>query len=416
MRKMIQGVMPILAIAGLMVGCAHVQPDFIRVVDKGFVDEQGQPFYPHGTNLGNWLNPEGYMFGLKGAASSARTIDALFEQGVGPFETREFWKEFKETYITEADIQFIASTGANVVRVPFHYRLFTAEDYLGESSVAEGFQYLDRVIGWCRKANLHVILDMHDCPGGQTGDNIDDSAGYPWLFEDARAQALYTDIWVQIAQRYRDEPVVFAYELMNEPIPHYMDNQADLKVRMVDLCEKVTKAIRTVDATHVILWPGANWNVDFSMWKGEPEDPQVAFTCHRYEFNVPPDHVPGILDFIAKRDYLHRPFVMGETGHNHYKWIGSMADQLKEANIGLIAWPYKMMEGKGQSFVSFPQPEGWQAIRDFSGTNRTTFAAIRAARPDRAAFAQAMKAWLEAAKQAKPCNEYLKAMRFKVSE
>ena len=90
MRKMIHGVLPVLTVAGLMVGCAHVQPDFIRVVDKGFVDEQGQPFYPHGTNLGNWLNPEGYMFGLGGRASSARTIDALFEQGVGPFETREF--------------------------------------------------------------------------------------------------------------------------------------------------------------------------------------------------------------------------------------------------------------------------------------------------------------------------------------
>ena len=26
---------------------------------------------------------------------------------------------------------------------------------------------------------LYVILDMHDAPGGQTGDNIDDSYGYP---------------------------------------------------------------------------------------------------------------------------------------------------------------------------------------------------------------------------------------------
>ena len=65
-----------------------------------------------GTNLGNWLNPEGYMFNFS-KTNSAHFIDEMLRQLVGPDEAASFWKQFKENYITKADIDFIASTGAN---------------------------------------------------------------------------------------------------------------------------------------------------------------------------------------------------------------------------------------------------------------------------------------------------------------
>ena len=71
-----------------------------------------------GTNLGNWLNPEGYMFGFQ-KTNSAWMIDQMFKQMVGPDFTAEFWKMFKDNYVTEKDIEFIASRGANTIRVPF---------------------------------------------------------------------------------------------------------------------------------------------------------------------------------------------------------------------------------------------------------------------------------------------------------
>ena len=45
-----------------------------------------------------------------------------------------------------------------------------------------------------------MILDMHAAPGGQTGKNIDDSDGYPWLFSDATAQQRTIDIWKRLAK------------------------------------------------------------------------------------------------------------------------------------------------------------------------------------------------------------------------
>ena len=199
MKRMLIGVMA----AVCWISCAWSATGFLRVKGHDIVDAKGEKFFIRGTNLGNWLNPEGYMFGFK-SCSSGHFIDEMFKQLVGPEETAKFWRAFKDAYITEADIAFVAKTGSNTIRLPFHYKLFTDEDYLGLTGPGDGFKRVDDVVGWCRKYNLKLILDMHDCPGGQTGDNIDDSYGYPWLFESEAFQKRYCDIWRMIAKRYAD--------------------------------------------------------------------------------------------------------------------------------------------------------------------------------------------------------------------
>ena len=160
---------------------------FMDVRGTELVAPDGNTFFMRGTNLGNWLNPEGYMFGFK-KTNSPRFINEMLCQLVGEEKTAEFWKDFKYNYITRADIEFIASTGANTIRLPFHYKLFTDEDYMGLSCAQDGFERVDSLISWCRDNGLYLILDMHDAPAGQTGDNIDDSFGYPWLFRSPDAQ------------------------------------------------------------------------------------------------------------------------------------------------------------------------------------------------------------------------------------
>ena len=131
----------VLAVA--LAGCQSVS--FVRTSGTELVNEKGERFMIRGTNLGNWLNPEGYMFGF-GACESPHFIDEMFRQLVGPEETAKFWAAFKDSYITEADIAFVAATGANTVRLPFHYKLFTSEDYLGSNDPEEGFRRFDDVI------------------------------------------------------------------------------------------------------------------------------------------------------------------------------------------------------------------------------------------------------------------------------
>ena len=99
---------------------------------------------------------------------------------------------------------------------------------------------------------------MHDAPGGQTGDNIDDSYGYPWLFESEKSQQLFCDIWQKIAAYYKDEPTILAYDLLNEPIAPYFKNVEELNAKLEDIYKMATAAIRKVDKNHIIMLVGHN--------------------------------------------------------------------------------------------------------------------------------------------------------------
>ena len=77
------------------------------------------------------------MFGFS-RTNSAWMIDLLFKEAVGPDETALFWQQFKDNYITRKDIDFIAQQGANTIRLPFNYKLFTDEDYMGQTGAKDG--------------------------------------------------------------------------------------------------------------------------------------------------------------------------------------------------------------------------------------------------------------------------------------
>ena len=92
-----------------------------------------KPFVMKGINLGNWLVPEGYMFKFD-KATSARLIQEVMNELVGTYQAKKFWQQYLHSYITEADIDYLKTVGVNSIRVPFNYRLFTNEDYLGEEN------------------------------------------------------------------------------------------------------------------------------------------------------------------------------------------------------------------------------------------------------------------------------------------
>ena len=126
---------------------ADLPPEaFMRISGTDLITSKGQKFFIKGTNLGNWLNPEGYMFGFNKTNSPGRINQMLCEL-VGPDFTAEFWKAFKDNYITRDDIRFIAATGTNTIRLPFHYKLFTDEDYMGLTANQDGFARIDSVVG-----------------------------------------------------------------------------------------------------------------------------------------------------------------------------------------------------------------------------------------------------------------------------
>lgn len=324
--------------------------------------------------LGNWLLAEGYMLRLDDGPESERQIRALVAELVGPDAARAFWRTWRERYVTRDDIRFMKQIGLNSIRIPFNYRLLTPEDQ-PDTWLEEGFAVLDRVIGWARESGLWVILDMHAAPGGQTGENIDDSWGRPWLFTSEESQQRTVDVWTRIASRYRDEPAVLGYELLNEPLPHW-DELRQYDHLLEPLYRRMARAIRDVDANHIIVLGGSKWNRDFSVF-GPAFDPNLVYAFHKYWDEVTTASIQPYLDFRVARDV---PIWLGESGENDDAWVHDTV-RLAEANgVGWCFWPYKKME-KPSAIVSFDRPVHWDHVVAYAKLRSASFDEKRKARP-----------------------------------
>ena len=401
----------IMALFMLTIGTANAS-NFVTIKGENLMDANGKKLYIVGTNLGNWLNPEGYMFDFKKTNCEWMINDMVCELAGSDF-AHEFWQAFKDNYITEADIAYIKQTGANTIRLPFNYKLFTREDYMGKNDETEGFKQMDKVIDWCRKYDLHLILDMHDCPGGQTGDNIDNGHGYPWLFESEASQQLFCQIWQKIASRYKDEPVILGYELMNEPIATMFSDslRAALNAKLEPLYKRATKAIREVDLNHIILLGGAQWNGNFEPFSDWKFDNKIMYTCHRYGGEPTKAAIQSIIDF---RDKTKLPMYMGEIGHNTDQWQADFCATMKKANIGYTFWPYKKIDGS--CMMGIKKPADWDStIVKFAEADRSSFDAIRKARPDQEKGKKLLMEFVENAKKENciPQKGYIKSIGLK---
>jgi hypothetical protein len=345
---------------------------FVSSKGRELLDPSGKPLVLRGINLGNWLVPEGYMFRMD-AVNSPRLLHQLTAELLGPDAARDFWVRFQDTYITRDDIQLIKDSGFNSVRVPFNYRSFTPEDQPGVWT-GRGFELLDRAIGWCREAGLWVVLDMHCAPGGQTGDNIDDSWGYPWLFESPESQERTIAVWRKIAEKYKSETIVAGYDLLNEPIAHHFDTKK-LNPKLEPLYQRIVKAIREVDPNHLIFLEGAQWASKFDMF-GQPFDPRLVYSFHKYWTDTGQQVIQEYLDFAAKYNV---PLYMGESGENNDEWVRKFRTTLDQHNIGWCFWPYKKLDSTS-CVASIEKPARFDEIIAYSKKARETFEKIRSAR------------------------------------
>jgi endoglucanase len=295
---------------------------FVRAEGKNLIGPAGKNLLLRGTNLGNWFEPEGYMLLLDHGAASPREIERLFNDLIGPSAADSFWTEYRKQYITKADIDYIRNAGFNSIRIPIHYKFFLSDN-------SEGFQLLDQVVDWARQDGLLVILDLHCAPSGQTGTNIDDSWGYPWLFESPRDQALTIELWTRIAKHYRDEPAVLGYDLLNEPLPPF-PQLAKYASSLEPLYRRITAAIRQVDGHHLIILEGSEWDTNFQVF-GPPFAENLVYSFHKYWTTPTKQALQPFLDF---RDRYNVPIWLGESGENSDDWIREFVAVLERNGVG----------------------------------------------------------------------------------
>ncbi len=196
-------------------------------------------------------------------------------------------------------------------------------------------------------------------------------------------------LWRKIAARYRDQPAVIGYDLLNEPIAPYFDT-ASLNPKLEPLYRTIASGIREVDKNHIIFLGGAQWDNNFKVF-GPPFDLKLVYTFHKYWMLV---NEEAIQEYLAFLDKYNVPIWMGESGENTEEWIEGFRKLLEAHNIGWCFWPYKRLDATS-CIVSINPPEDWSAIIDFADGPRTKFEEVRKHRPPREKLEKALNDYLE---------------------
>ena len=353
---------------------------FVHAAGSEIVDGGGEPLLLRGVGLGNWMLPEGYMWKFEDPwPQSPREIEALVDDLVGADFAAQFWQRFRTTFITEDDIARIAAEGFNHVRLPINSRVVI--DDSGEL-IEAGFKFIDRLIEWCREHQLWVVLDLHGAPGGQTGTHIDDSPRRaPELFTNQRFRTLTVKLWLALAQRYRNETVVAAYDLLNEPLPN--EHQHTYVAQLRDVYRELTATIREVDRNHMISYEGTHWATNWDIFT-EVWDSNSLLQFHKYW--SPPDR-PSIQRYIDVGRQLKLPIYMGEGGENYLDWLQTAFQLYEQCGISWNFWTWKKIDTL-TSPCSVNTPTAWGRILEY--------AAGKAAKPSLAEASQVLQEVLEA--------------------
>lgn len=243
---------------------------WLRASAGALRDEDGHTVVLRGVGIGGWMNMENF---ITGHPSTEWLLRCELAQVIGPQALEAFFDRFLHGFFAEADAEFIASLGLNFVRLPVNYRHFEDDERPGDFK-ASGLAQLDRAVRVCRQAGLWALIDLHALPGGQNHDwHSDNPTHVPLLWRHRDFEDRTVRLWEHLATRYKDEPTVAGYNLLNEP--------ADPTGRRLGpLYRRLAAAIRAIDPRHVLFLDGDRYAQDFTTL-GEPLD-NAVYALHHY--------------------------------------------------------------------------------------------------------------------------------------
>ncbi|MCR4877142.1 MAG: glycoside hydrolase family 5 protein [Clostridiales bacterium] len=291
-----------------------------------------------------------------------------FSRGVnlgGWMSQCDYSQERLDGFIREEDLARIAGWGLDHVRLPVDYNVLETED--GSGYREEGFDRIRRVIGWCEKYGLNLVIDLHKTAGF----SFDSGEMETGFFSSEAYQERFYRLWEQIASRCGGSPDRVAFELLNEVTdPSFMDTWN----RVAGIC---IRRIRFIAPKHLILVGGYHNNSAHAVPALDPPaDSRVIYNFHCYEplrFTHQGAHWVDSLDQSVRlsfeeaeipEDYFDRLFApaigaaekngtelyCGEYGvienaapQDTVRWFRMIHDAFERHGISRCVWSYREM-------------------------------------------------------------------------
>ena len=353
----------------------------LKVDGTRFVNEDGQEIILHGYGTANWQNVEGFMIGgvpfpmdkfkfllFPGPDNDhnperwtcRRTVNQTIRELCGEKYLETFWDRWEENHLQEADIKLMAELGYNCVRLVLNANALLYEEP-GYHYNEKAFDRMTKVIDWCEKHRLYVILDMHGVVGGNngaTGDSL--FCEYPSLFLDEESKERQIVLWEEIVRRYGHRWIIAGYDLVNEPISSPVQHEyIPLLEQYYDEC---IERIRKIDQEHIFFLEGAKYARDMRIFNRsyDPGFNKWAISIHLY--GASPE-IKDLYPWLLKCKELNVPLWIGECGSSDMA-NAIFYDICAHYSVSYTPWAWKTAKSGGHpSFsVGHPLPKDWDKI------------------------------------------------------
>jgi len=358
-----------LSLATMIVGCGNIvinntklnakeaeyglftSDDFLKVTGEKVhtVADEETDIYLRGINVGglfvteNWMSP----YDSTTMRKDHKHLSEMFVSRFGEEKAVELWDYYRECYWVDEDYKMCKKKGMNVLRLPFTY--MSVDPEFNNVRAIEGqkynFEELDKFIEGAGRHGLYVILDLHGAYGSHNGQDhsgeIIDNAADVDFYSNEEKMSKTLDLWDAISERYKDNPIVAAYDLLNEP----GEKAGSTTTRHFNFMDRAYDIIRENNDDHIIMFE--------SCWaaKNLPNPTKYNWTNCIYQLH----HYSWTNDFAAHKKSVDSkvaeingcgynvPFYIGEffCQKNPYSWEYSLR-KFTENKYHYTPWTYKV--------------------------------------------------------------------------
>ena len=291
-----------------------------------------------------------------------------FYKGVnlgGWFSQCDYSEDRLNNFITEPDIEKIASWGVDHVRIPVDYNI--VEDEKG-NYIEKGFERIENAFALCKKYGLNVVFDLHKTAGF----SFDFGEKEEGFFGSEALQERFLRLWEEFARRFGKLHETVVFELLNEVTDkEYIGVWNKVSAECV-------KRIRKY-APDTLIFIGSYWNNSVEAVKDleKPADDKIVYNFHCYEplkFThqgaywtplIKPEERISFEDSETTAEYFEKmfaeaikkakeynvPLYCGEYGvidvvspEDTVSWFKTINSIFEKYGISRCAWCYKEMD------------------------------------------------------------------------
>ncbi len=214
----------------------------------------------------------------------------------------------------------------------------TANDLaLYDQWLTEELDYLDLVLTWAKELGVMIVVDLHSPPGGRVGSGGGMAGGTGQFWSTPASQQHFVTVWQRITTRYKNHPMIWGFDLLNEPDDREVTWQG---VDWQTLSKTAATAVRAIDPGRTIIVEPNMWGSAEGFLGFEPLDlPNIVYSCHVYTpftythqgLDAPstPIPYPGVIDEEmwdkARLESSLAPAIAFAEKHRVHMYIGEFS-------------------------------------------------------------------------------------------